>query len=492
MVNGNIPHTTAGRQAENADQTAEFAINPYDALGIHHLASFFPERPSGSEMEWPPGFMGELSRYIYCNSTMPIPEFSIATAIAFSAGILGRGWGVGRTGLNHNLIIIGPSAIGKNVIHYGIANLTKQLPGAASFIHFSECASGPALHSFVSTNPCALQVIGEVGAFWAAYSGSNYGDHTYQLVRQMLHLWEASGPDGTNVGRNYADSSKNLRGGVVTSPSYSSIGETFANIFYEALKKDEIWSQGLPSRLWIIEYNGERPKLNEKPLLELPKPMLDRMASVIQEAGMRTIGPQQPIGFTPEADEWRQIFRAHCDDNVDAAGDNEMERQIWGRANEKALRLAGLCAVWDKPTNPVITLEQCVWVEKMFSLTVKNLEDRINDGSFSKDDDHKREAMVAKRIQRWITVPRTDKTEKELRHANIVSRRFLQQEVSGLAPFRDFQAGATKALDMTLQTMIKNGYLGPAPKDKVAKNYKYHGDCYFVLGLPPPYNVSDE
>src|SRR5690348_2466013 len=91
----------------------------------------YPEYEGGYEakLRWPPGFLGQIAKYLYCHSPSPVPEYAIATAIGLFAGICGRAWVYSGTGLNHDIIVLGASGTGKNIVHQGTANIARQLSG---------------------------------------------------------------------------------------------------------------------------------------------------------------------------------------------------------------------------------------------------------------------------------------------------------------------------------------------------------------------------
>ena len=78
----------------------------------------YPEYAKGRQRTpWPPGFVGKIAQYLYCHSPSPVPEYAIAASVGFFAGICGRGWIYSGTGLNHDIIVLGESGTGKNIVH---------------------------------------------------------------------------------------------------------------------------------------------------------------------------------------------------------------------------------------------------------------------------------------------------------------------------------------------------------------------------------------
>lgn len=431
----------------------------------------YPEYLKGRErLRWPPGFVGQLAKYLYCYSAATAPEYAIATAIGFFAGICGRGWSYSATGLNHDIIILGESGTGKNIVHVGITNIAGQVSGTpiASFIRPAKMASAQALIKELLGNPGFLQLIGEVGKMYRAYANSKHGDNMDQLFTTKLDLWGRSGPDGTLPGIIYSDVSKNVAGGGVASISHSTIGDSTLTTFYGALTTD-MMNEGLLSRLWIIEYEGQDPDLRKTRLEVLPKEWVNWLSQIVRAASGRL--KQQPVDHTQEAAALLREFAEECKNEKLNAGRDPARRQLWVRAYEKVIRLAALLAVADNYIMPVITIDHAEWATYLLRETNLNIQRRVCEGDISDDADHAREEMIRQRCHRWFAERRKDPGEEAARLNGLVSRRFLQQEVATKDMFKKHRLGAVTALNLTMRSLVDNGYLVEMTKDKLAEKY---------------------
>lgn len=429
----------------------------------------YPEYASGSSRtRWPPGFLGHLAKYIYCTNASPCPEYAIAAAIGFFAGVCGKGWNYSGTGLNHDIVIIGASGTGKNVIHEGLFNVMNQLTGTPvhMFIQSGFIASGPALIKACAANPCFLQIWGEVGKLYRAFARSRPGDQYDTLRTAKLDLWERSGPNGGSVGIIYSNQDNNVAS--VSGVAQSMLGESTAQVFYKAIT-EEMMADGTMSRLWIIEYDGEDPDLNTHKLDGMPPEYVDYLRGLVTTANQKLMAPTK-VEHTPEAAELLSDFAELCRGQKRLAKDNESKRQQWTRAHEKVLRLAALLAVADNYIVPVIAREHVVWAQDLLLATNSNLNRRLSTGEIG-GDSNSREAAVLNRMWRWIRNIHTEKDPKTktLKENGIITRRFLQQETSRLEAFREYQpGGAPRALDETLKTMLDSGWIMEVKKDKLA------------------------
>ncbi len=471
--------------AESGTENLHFDAPPLppDALDDLERWHHFPDYPQYAKgidrTPWPPGFLGQLAKYLYCYSASPVPEYAIATAMAFVAGICGRGWIYSGTGLNHDIVVLGDSGTGKNIAHQGIANVANQLSNSSisTFIVNARMASAQALIKNVAANPCFLQLIGEVGKMYRAYAKSKHGDNIDELFTIKLDLWERSGPDGAAVGILYSDASKNVDTYGVVGIAHSTLGESTCATFYGALSTD-MMNEGLLSRLWIVEYEGEDPAFNEHRLEKMPKRLVQYLSDLVGAASTRL--HQQPIDHTPEAYALIRAFGDRCKDEKLNAGRDPAQRQLWVRAYEKAIRLAGLIAVADNYITPCIQVPHVEWAIMAVDHANLTVQRRVCDGDISDDADHTREQMIIQRCVRWATEPRKDPKEERLRLLYLVPRRYLQQEVSGKDAFKNHRLGATTAFNLTIKSLVDGGVLLESDK-KALEELNIRSQCWRIM-----------
>ncbi|SFU77216.1 hypothetical protein [Nitrosospira multiformis] len=476
-TNGTPKAAPAGLQPEPAAPQAPHLERDYE---------HFPEYPEYAEgnqrTPWPPGFLGKIAQYLYCHSPSPVPDYAIAAAVAFFAGICGRGWIYSHTGLNHDIIVLGESGTGKNIIHQGIANVGKQLSGTPidTFIVNAKMASASALLKNVAANPCFLQLIGEVGKMYRAYSKSKHGDTLDTLFAAKLDLWERSGPDGASVGILYSNSANNILPNNIMGIAHSTIGESTPGVFYGALTTD-MMNDGLLSRLWIIEYEGADPEFNEHRLHEMPREWINYLSNLVRAASGRL--HQQPVDHSVEAAALIRAFVQDCKDEKLNAGKDPAQRQLWVRAYEKVIRLAALLAVADNYLFPVVEVAHVEWATSMLQRANLTVQRRACDGDITEDADHAREQMILQRCRRWLTTPRKDPKEEKLRASYVISRRFLQQEVCSKDLFKKHRLGATTVFNHTMKSLVENGYLVKLGELTTWNDFNVRADCWKIVDL---------
>jgi len=66
-----------------------------------------------------------------------------------------------------------------------------------------------------------------------------------------------------------------------------------------------------------------------------------------------------------------ELMNQFCDES--RAADTPEARALLKRSYEKVIRISGVIAVWDDPTNPIISLEHVEWAEKVVRSSDKTL-----------------------------------------------------------------------------------------------------------------------
>ncbi len=478
----NIP--SAAESGTDKMHPEELSAEVYSDLELWEHFPEYPEYANGiNRTPWPPGFLGQIAKYLFCHAPSPVPEYAIATAIAFFSGICGRGWIYSGTGLNHDIIVLGESGTGKNIVHQGIANVSRQMSGTpiGTFIVNAKMASAQALLKNLAGNPCFLQLTGEVGKMYRAYAKSRHGDNLDELFTVKLDLWERSGPDGSAVGILYSNADNNVETYGVNGIAHSTLGESTPPVFYGAITTD-MMIDGQLSRLWIIEYEGADPAFNEHRLHDLPKPWVLYLADLIRAAAARIA--QQPIDHTAEAAALIRKFSDECREEKLNAGRDPAQRQLWVRAYEKVIRLAGLLAVADNYVLPKIDVPHVEWAIDMLRHANLTVQRRVCDGDISDDADHTREHMVLQRCKRWLLDPRGNPKDEALRVNMLIPRRYLQQEVASKDAFKKHRLGAVTVFNQTMKSLVDSGYLMEVDRKALVDQYNVRAQCWRLLDAP--------
>jgi hypothetical protein len=440
-----------------------------------------------ASIDWPPGILGRVARFIYHNSPRPVQEVSIVSALGFAAGVCGKAYCLPQSGLNLYVVLIARSAIGKEAMHSGISTIVKQVADTCSrvtqFIDFTDYASGPALLKAVTANPSFVNVSGEWGRKLRRLSMEDGRDGPMQQLRTvMTNMYQKSGPSSIVGGLGYSDKEKNV--GSVSGAAYSMIGESTPGGFYDSLT-DTMMEDGFLSRFTIIEYTGERPTANPNIVDTLDEDLKAHLAALAEAALKTTLGSPVYVTQNPEAEALLQAFDLECDTNIRAAGEDESTRQMWNRAHLKASRIAALLASCDDFEIPIINKGHAEWAIAVIRKDIAIMQRRISSGDVGIGDSP-REKKILATLQLYLSkpVPESYGVPDKMRVDGIVPRKYLQIVTNKATAFTQHKLGSNAALDLTMKSLADSGYVSEVPRDKMVSGYSFHGKAYRIINLP--------
>lgn len=444
-----------------------------------------PQRRYESEITWPPGFAGILARHIEVCSYLPVKEVAITATLGLLAGVCGRAFET-HTGkdLSLYIILVARSGIGKDTIHEAIPRLLDMsgIPGASGFLAAQDFASGPALHKMLLSAPGFLNLQGEFGRKLKRMSNSK--DTPMQDLRTVM--LDAYSKEYFS-GKAYSDSVKSLMG--IRRPALSFLGETTPGTFAASLTPD-MMEDGFLSRFLTIRYDGPRPYPNEDAgMVSLEPEHLERWKSLIAEALRYKLVIDCPerikVGFKNSGSYERfERFERECTDEVNSTED-ESERQVWSRAHLKALKIASLLAVADNHTSPQIDLGHAVWGITLVKRDIESFRYSKNIGDVGNSDEARRNKMLHLIEKYLVRAPSPGyRVKEDMRKQGVITRSYLQAQVSRSGSFAGHKLGASAALDLALKDLVSDGILMEMDKLTTIQDYKTTAKCFRILSHP--------
>lgn len=470
---------------QNKGNIGALGIKPF---GYKPETRDLPKVPTDTQLQWPPGVVGEIARYIYNTSPRPIMEVSIVAALGMMAGVCGRSHCIPQSGLNLYVVLVGQSAIGKEAMHGGPSAIIRQLmsscPEASEFIDYSNFVSAPALTKAVAANPSFLNIFGEFGKTLQRMASDEKGDNVIQQLRTvMTNLYQKSGPGSVFGGLGYSDKDKNIAS--VNGVAYSMIGETTPGTFYDALT-DSMMADGFLSRFIVVEYIGLRPLLNKDMRQPLAPHLTEHLTAFYKQCSLanKTGGNPTEVQLDEEAEEFLDVFNEKCDKEINST-DNEGWRQMWNRAHLKVYRIAAVLAVTDNPMFPVVQLEHVMWAYDLIMRDIKIMQRRIDTGDVGSSDATREKKLLALTLT-YLTEPVSASygISEQMTKDGVIPRKFLQINTQRTSCFTTHKLGQIASMDMTIRSMCEGGYLSEVPKVEAIQKYGFHGKCYRVLNLP--------
>lgn len=439
------------------------------------------------DLIWPPGFIGGLSKHFYRNSYRPVREVSIIAALAIMSGICGKSWNINGTGLNAYYILISRSGIGKDGLYDSINALIEQMErdGAVymnQFLDHNDYVSSQALIKGILEKPCFLNLWPEIGQVIKDMAGfGSHSTNSRNMRKLLTQLYSRSGKGSIVGGMRYSDKSNNIDG--VSGISYSLIGETTPETFYESLT-DEMMENGFVSRFLCIEYRGNRPQANKTEKVTLNNELSSYLSQLsLSATDLINRNVVVDITIDPVAKKYLDDFDSECDKQINANTDEGI-RQIWNRAHLKVLRIAGLLAVTDNYMIPVITEIHAQWAIYLINMNTKVFLDRYENNEIGMVTDNTRHSAFKTAIKQYLRgEPKWLSARSDYIRDGLFDRIFLNNVLSKKACFKNHRLGATRAINDTLEEMINCGVIMEIPimDDKTRKGFR--GKLYQILDL---------
>lgn len=476
------PHTEFLHTPYNTND--EEHPKPVTAAFLEMIASDNQDEEEFKSIEYPPGVLGSIAKYIYNSAPRPVKEVAIVAAIGLIAGICGKAWTITQSGLNIYMILVARSGIGKEQMHSGISNLMVALgsanPQAMEFVNFNNFASGQALTKQLAETPCFVNVSGEWGRRLSRLADDSHKDSSMDSLRTtMTDLYQKSGPKSIAGGISYSDKTNNTES--VIGVSYSLIGETTPNTFYDCLT-DSMMSDGFLSRFSIIEYGGCRKALNENKIMEPNQIIINHLAAMCAQANNCKDNPVQ-INRTESVAFKMAAFEKECDAEINGSED-ESWRQMWNRASLKALKLAALSTVASDFIFPVIKDHDWDWALSIVRKDIELFSKKIKGGDIGRGD-MSRENKLLSILEEYlyVRVASSYKVSIPMKTIGIVTRKYLQQRTHQASAFSKFPGGCSKALDLAIKSLIDNGNISEVSQMEMIQSFDYHGKAYRILTI---------
>lgn len=283
-----------------------------------------------SSLEYPPGLVGEIAKYIFQSSRMPIKAFAIAGALIVVSYLNSNKAYVGGsdTALNLYICLIGDTGKGKEdprkAIKRLIASVKNVLRGES--IHES-IASGAALLRSLEGNPSTLILIDEFGIYLQTALSERGSIHQKDFIKELMTLYGL----GRSYfgGKAYADTKQNI--GQIHNPHINLIGTTTSLELLDGITPRMI-DNGLLNRIIFVQADKENP-INRKPDTRISDELKQQMAAI------RAIDTSV-IDYEEGAHDLLIQF-------ADGLDEKDQFANLWSRAEEQTIRVAGLLAIGD-------------------------------------------------------------------------------------------------------------------------------------------------
>ena len=437
-----------------------------------------------STVELPPGLIGEMAQYFYKTAVRPVPEISLAAAIALASGVCGRSYNVSGTGLNQYLILLARTGSGKEGAATGIDKLISavrpQLPMIEQFLGPAAFASGQALIKVLNEKPCFVSVLGEFGLTLQQLSDARANSSEKMLRKVLLDLYAKSGWHSVLRSSVYSDIEKNTN--LIQAPNVTILGESTPETFFDGLDASHI-SEGLIPRFSVIEYTGLRPPRNKRCHVAPDAGLIQRFADLCAVSITTT---NNNLCINVQLDDHSLRLLDEFDVRADAIMNEskvDVEAQVWNRAHLKALKLSALLAVGVNPHQPVVTNDLAQWAIAFVTRDCTLLAGRFSAGDIGNGDSKQYHDL--KRVVNEFFALSAEKqsgygVSTAMLKAKIIPYLYLSRRTVNLAAFKTDRLGATVALKKIIQGYLDSGLLVEIPRSTLDKTFAFSGAAYGI------------
>ncbi len=475
----NITAAPAAAQHSSAAPDPVVAPPPNKGTPAHARAGAYtaPE----DRLQYPPGFLGEICRYMEAQAIRPVREIAICAGIAWTAGVLGRSYNISGTGLNQYLVIVAPTGTGKEAAASGINKLFHAIrtavPAYDNFIGPGVFASGPALVRVLDAKPCFISVLGEFGLTLKSWSETNTNTTVSMIRRVLLDLYTKSGHGQLLLPTVYSDKDKNTA--IVESPCVTLLGEATPESFFDNLTEGQV-SEGLISRFSIVEYTGDRPDRNDAHGVAPAAEVASRCAE-LAGIGLYTMN-NNTVCNVPVQDDAAALFNGfdiECD--IAIRSGSEVVRQLWNRGHLKALKMAGLIAACDNPHDPRVTLEHANWAVDFIRREIVGVVGRFA-RSETGHGETRSEPALRQAVDDYFSMTdaqrKNYKVPENLRDKQVVPYAFLRRRMRSWTHIVNDKRGIAAAIQIAIKDLVDAEILVQVPKMQAVTAYNTNSPLY--------------
>ncbi|HEV7299021.1 MAG TPA: bifunctional DNA primase/polymerase [Tepidisphaeraceae bacterium] len=352
--------------------------------------------PFPADLLNPPGFVGELCRWINATAYKPQPVFALANSLAFFGTMLGRKVATAQD-LRTNIYCLGVGASGSGKDHSRkcIKKICAEAGIVDAILGGEDIASDSALFSTVHAQPTVLFQLDEIGHMIRA-TMSKYAQN-YQRAIPVLLTKMFSSANTVLLGKDFADRKNNERK-KVDQPNVCLYGTTVPGRLYDGLSPDEI-ADGFLGRMIIFESDDPDPKEHDdvvsgavpSEILAMVKAWHVRRLPAPPDTGnIDAVIRTHPIlvPFEPDAEAEFRRFVVRCRDQKAAHRSSSLDA-LWSRAVEHARKVALILACGIEYTSPRVTADVAAYavalVEHLVTQLVISVQDNVSSSEFGRE-----------------------------------------------------------------------------------------------------------
>ncbi|MGO7750470.1 DUF3987 domain-containing protein [Rhizobium ruizarguesonis] len=308
------------------------------------------------------GLLSEIATWVSKTAIVPVPELSLAAAIALLGGCFGKkAIGPTNAGVNIYFATLLATAGGKGHPPKAIRALG-DLCGATGAVSNGDPTSYAAIERMLRKSISTVAVLDEFGILLQDINGKNQNSASASIRKMLLAIFDQS--NSVFDGRIYASSETKKDDGPLVGPALTVLAMTTPSTLYAGLSAASV-ADGFINRFIFVtgarDENGIRvPSLDVN--LKPPNTLVASLQRAITDFPKPSAGSTKakvPFEGGEQGDaykRWGEIFMWQH-----RPGWDEVYNDINGRAAENTVRLATIRAISRDAQNPAISLDDVEW-----------------------------------------------------------------------------------------------------------------------------------
>lgn len=343
--------------AKNSARSVPVAANdnvPQGRTPAMHPNPFTPEAAGG--------LLENIATWVNDTAIVPVPELSLAAAIALMGGCFGKlAIGPTNAGVNVYFATLLATAGGKGHPPKAVRALS-DLCGAQGAVSNGDPTSYAAIERMLRKSSSTVVTMDEFGVTLQDINGRNQNSASASIRKMLLAVYDQS--NSVFDGRIYASSETKKDDGPLIGPALTVLAMTTPSTLYAGLSAASV-SDGFINRFVFVtgtrDEDGIRPPrldVDLRPPAALVAPLQNAITGFPKSSKP---GSKFKVGFEGgEGGEaykrWGEVFMWQHRPDWD-----EVYNDINGRAAENTIRLATIRAISRNAPSPAITLEDVEW-----------------------------------------------------------------------------------------------------------------------------------
>lgn len=308
------------------------------------------------------GLLAEIATWVNKTAIVPVPELSLAAAIALLGGCFGKkAIGPTNAGVNIYFATLLATAGGKGHPPKAIRALG-DLCGAIGAVSNGDPTSYAAIERMLRKSISTVAVLDEFGILLQDINGKNQNSASASIRKMLLAIFDQS--NSVFDGRIYASVETKKDDGPLVGPALTVLAMTTPSTLYAGLSAASV-ADGFINRFVFVTGSRDEDGIRVPSLDVNLKPPTNLVASLHRAI---TDFPKPRAGETKAKvpfeggeqgdayNRWGEIFMWQH-----RLGWDEVYNDINGRAAENTVRLATIRAISRDAQNPAISLDDVEW-----------------------------------------------------------------------------------------------------------------------------------